>query len=227
MISKLPRWVEYGAFLLAALAGSVNAIGLLDFQHQAISHLSGTVTLLGSNLIQDTSSLPDYKQSLHLILIITSFMAGAALSGFYIESTALKLGRRYSFALCIEGSLLLLALFALAQGSITGQYFASAACGLQNAMLTTFSNAIIRTTHVTGVITDLGIMIGEWLKGKMFDKRKAKLLIAIVTGFLFGGATGTCLFIKYQIYAFLFPATCSFVLALLYSLYLYRNHRSA
>jgi len=36
MISKLPRWVEYGALLLAGLAGSVNAIGLLGFQHQAI-----------------------------------------------------------------------------------------------------------------------------------------------------------------------------------------------
>lgn len=49
MISKLPRWVEYGALLLAGLAGSVNAIGLLGFQHQAISHISGTMSLLGSS----------------------------------------------------------------------------------------------------------------------------------------------------------------------------------
>ena len=51
MISKLPRWVEYGALLLAGLAGSVNAIGLLGFQHQAISHISGTMSLLGSSLL--------------------------------------------------------------------------------------------------------------------------------------------------------------------------------
>lgn len=97
MISKLPRWVEYGALLLAGLAGSVNAIGLLGFQHQAISHISGTMSLLGSSLLTPTSA------SLHLLLIIMSFMLGAAFSGFFIENQALKLGRRYGVALCIEG----------------------------------------------------------------------------------------------------------------------------
>lgn len=95
MISKLPRWVEYGAFLLAALAGTVNAIGLLGFQHQSISHLSGTITLLGTGL--ETFN----DQSLHLLMIVVSFMMGATLSGVFIESTALKLGRRYGVALCI------------------------------------------------------------------------------------------------------------------------------
>ncbi|MDY6889953.1 MAG: DUF1275 domain-containing protein, partial [Pseudomonadota bacterium] len=47
MLTKLPKWVEYGAFTLAFIAGIVNAIGLLGFEHQAISHLSGSVTLLG------------------------------------------------------------------------------------------------------------------------------------------------------------------------------------
>jgi len=193
MISKLPRWVEYGALLLAGLAGSVNAIGLLGFQHQAISHISGTVSLLGSSLLTPTSA------SLHLLLVIMSFMLGAAFSGsgFFIENQALKLGRRYGVALCIEGGLLFLALWALLQGYTSGQYFASAACGLQNAMITTYSGAIIRTTHMSGIITDLGIMIGARLKGPPFDRRKAKLLMFIVVGFLFGGLTGAYLFQRY------------------------------
>ncbi|SBT14048.1 YoaK family protein [Vibrio celticus] len=214
MISMLPRWVEYGALLLAALAGSVNAIGLLGFQHQAISHISGTMSLLGSSLLTPTSA------SVHLLLVIMSFMLGAAFSGFFIENQALKLGRRYGVALCIEGGLLFLALWTLLQGYTSGQYFASAACGLQNAMITTYSGAIIRTTHMSGIITDLGIMIGARLKGMPFDRRKAKLLMFIVVGFLFGGLIGACLFQRFEILALAFPASFAFIIAFSYWLYL-------
>ena len=217
MISKLPRWIEYGALLLAGLAGSVNAIGLLGFQHQAISHLSGTLSLLGSSLL--TPSLISW----HLLLIVVSFMLGAAFSGFFIENQALKLGRRYGVALCIEGTLLFIALWALLNGYAYGQYFASAACGLQNAMITTYSGAIIRTTHMSGIITDLGIMIGARLKGTPFDRRKAKLLLFIVVGFLSGGLVGACLFQKFEITALAFPASFAFVIAFVYWLYLYRQ----
>jgi uncharacterized membrane protein YoaK (UPF0700 family) len=44
-------------------------------------------------------------------------------------------------------------------------FWASAACGLQNAMVSTYSGAIIRTTHITGTVTDLGAMIGQYLRG--------------------------------------------------------------
>lgn len=55
MITKLPKWVEYGAFVLALSAGIVNGIGLLGFEHQAISHLSGTATLIGTDLVNEQS----------------------------------------------------------------------------------------------------------------------------------------------------------------------------
>ncbi|HFQ5291653.1 TPA: YoaK family protein [Vibrio vulnificus] len=215
MISRLPRWVEFGAFLLALLAGCVNAIGLMGFQHQAISHLSGTVTLLGSSFLNGSSS------TIHLMLIVASFLIGSAFSGFFIESTALKLGRRYGVALCIEGFLLLMSLSFLINGNIYGQYLASAACGLQNAMITTFSGAVIRTTHMTGIITDLGIMIGESLRGQKFDKRKAKLFIFIFLGFLFGGSAGAFAFMHLNLYALAFPATFAVIIAISYWTLLY------
>ncbi len=216
MISKLPRWVEYGAFLLALLAGCVNAVGLLGFQHQAVSHISGTVTLLGNSLLTGIDS------SIHLFLIVFSFLIGAAFSGFFIESSALKLGRRYGVALCIEASLLLLSLGFLVQGNVYGQYLVSAACGLQNAMITTFSGAIIRTTHMTGIITDLGIMIGESLRGRRFDRRKAKLFLFIFGGFLLGGVGGAALFSVYGLHTLIFPALLAFGIALIYWAYLYK-----
>ncbi len=220
MISKLPRWVEYGAFLLALLAGCVNAVGLLGFQHQAITHLSGTVTLLGNSFVTGVDS------SIHLFLIVFSFLIGAAFSGFFMEGSVLKLGRRYGVALCIEGCLLLFSLGFLVQGNVYGQYLASAACGLQNAMITTFSGAVIRTTHMTGIITDLGIMIGESLRGRQFDRRKAKLFIFIFCGFLLGGVAGAALFTVYGLHTLIFPAILAFVTALIYWAYLYQlNHK--
>jgi len=44
LISQLPKWVEVGAFILALVAGFVNAIGLLSFEHQSVSHLSSYPT---------------------------------------------------------------------------------------------------------------------------------------------------------------------------------------
>lgn len=214
MISKLPRWVESGAFLLALLAGTVNAVGLLGFSHQAVSHISGTVTLLGTSL----ASLD--QQAIHLLFILLSFLLGSIISGVFIESTALKLGRRYGVALCLESILLLIAFWLLKHDNQMGQYFASAACGLQNAMLTTFSGAIVRTTHMTGIITDLGLMIGAKLRGQQFDYRKAKLFIFIFIGFLSGGLVGAHLYSLFQIGALLCPVLLSALLAVTYWVFL-------
>ncbi len=220
MISRLPKWVEYGAFLLALLAGVVNAIGLLGFQHQAVSHISGTVTLLG------TSIEAFDQQTFHLFMVLLSFLLGATLSGLFIESTALRLGRRYGVALCIESAMLFIAYLMLKEDHITGQYFASAACGLQNAMITTFSGAVVRTTHMTGIITDLGIMIGARLRGERFDYRKAKLFLFIFTGFLLGGVTGAKLFNIYALSSLLAPIGLALTLALSYWCYLWVKRSS-
>lgn len=217
MISKLPRWVEYGAFLLALLAGIVNAIGLLGFQHQAVSHISGTVTLLG------TSIEAFDQQTGHLLLILLSFLVGAVLSGIFIESTALKLGRRYGVALCFESLLLFGAYLLLRENITAGQYLASAACGLQNAMITTFSGAVVRTTHMTGIITDLGIMIGAKLRGESFDYRKASLFMFIFCGFLSGGIVGAKLFASYAIGALAVPIILALCLAIAYWVFI-SNH---
>ncbi|ELU51065.1 hypothetical protein B878_14890 [Vibrio campbellii CAIM 519 = NBRC 15631 = ATCC 25920] len=163
--------------------------------------------------------------TIHLLFIAFSFLIGSAFSGFFIESSALKLGRRYGVALCIEGSLLLLSLGFLVQGNVYGQYLASAACGLQNSMITTFSGAVVRTTHMTGIITDLGIMIGESLRGRQFDRRKAKLFIFIFFGFLLGGTVGAGLFNVFELYALAFPALLAFVIAIAYWGYLYLQSR--
>ncbi|MEM5496099.1 YoaK family protein [Paraglaciecola mesophila] len=214
MISRLPRWVEYGAFILAMIAGTVNAVGLLGFTHQAISHLSGTATLIGASL-----SHVSLKESFHLFAILLSFMLGAAFSGFFLRNRTLKLSRHYDFLLFTEGCLLLLSIWLLRENYAAGHYTASAACGLQNALATTYSGAIIRTTHMTGIFTDLGIMLGERLRQKSFDKRKMILFLLLISGFISGGVIGTSLFTYFGFNALLVPASLCFVLALSYRVY--------
>lgn len=94
MISRLPGWVEYGALVLAFIAGSVNALGLMGFEHQAVSHMSGITTQLGTEFLT-----PDFPVMLHLLAIVTSFVLGATISGLILHGTTLKLSGRYGIAL--------------------------------------------------------------------------------------------------------------------------------
>lgn len=214
VISKLPRWVEYGAFVLAFVAGFINSIGLLSFNHQSISHLSGTATLLGSGSINSS-----FADTVHLALILLSFLFGSVISGYFLKSGSLKLGSNYSRLLTLEAIFIFASIYFLSKGWLLGHYLASAACGLQNALVTTYSGAVIRTTHVTGIFTDLGLMLGSRLRGEAFDKRKAVLFLLIIIGFILGGVFGAYLFSVLKFNALLIPAAICLLLALSYSIY--------
>lgn len=218
MISKLPKWIEVGAFVLALIAGFVNAIGLLSFEHQSVSHVSGTATFLGTSLANGS-----LQQVFHLLGILLSFLIGSALAGFLLHGATLKLGKHYDTALFIEAILLLGALTSLLNESFLGHFLASTACGLQNALATKYSGAVVRTTHVTGIFTDLGIMIGAVLRGEPLDTRKAKLFSLIILGFVIGGTVGTISYAEYHFYALLFPVTVCLICAVVYRVYC-RNH---
>jgi uncharacterized membrane protein YoaK (UPF0700 family) len=214
VFTKLPRWVEVGSFWLASIAGAVNAIGLLGFKHQGVSHLTGTATLLGQSLVN-----LDSAESTHLFLVVVSFVLGAALSGAIIDNAVLRLGHRYGITLLLEATLLLLAMFSLARGSTVGHFLASAACGLQNGMVSTYSGAVIRTTHVSGIFTDLGTMLGARLRGHPIDKRKARLFLLLVAGFIIGGSVGTYSYQHLEFVALAIPAGAAITLAIVYWVY--------
>ena len=219
VISKLPKWIEYGAFVLAFVAGCINAIGLLGFEHQSVSHVSGTATLVGTSILNGSA-----ENILHLVGILVSFFLGASLSGFMLHGNALKLGKHYDTALVIEALLIFLALLLLTKSSFYGHFAASAACGLQNALATTYSGAIIRTTHLSGIFTDLGLMLGGAFRGESFDKRKAILFLLIITGFIFGGTCGAYLFSAYKFNALLAPGVICLGIAIAYRIYSKQEH---
>ena len=101
----------------------------------------------------------------------------------------LKRGRHYGVGLLVEAVLLSVAWGCFTFGAAGGDVAASAAAGLQNGLLTTWSGAILRTTHVTGVVTDIGVGLGYLLRGQGAARRFV-LQIGIVGGFFFGGVLG-------------------------------------
>ncbi len=221
MISKLPRWVWAGAWALAFVAGIVNIVGLLGFEHQAVTHLTGTTSMLAAAL----ASL-DGAAALHFALIIGSFLAGTVLSGFLIQDSVLQLGRRYGWALLLESVLLCVAVLLLQRKSILGIYSASCACGLQNAMVSTYSGAVVRTTHLSGMFTDLGIFLGHSLRGLPVDMRRMRLCFLIISGFLCGGIAGAAAFHHFSYAALFIPAALTAITSLAYGIYHVRHRGS-
>jgi uncharacterized membrane protein YoaK (UPF0700 family) len=197
-----PIWITLGAVTLACCAGSVNAVGFLGLQHQALTHMSGTVTNLGMELARG-----DRQLAQHALLVIVCFFSGCVLSGVIIRHSTLKAGRRYGVALTLESALLFTAAYLFRHQAITGDYLAAMACGLQNAMATTYSGAVIRTTHVTGIVTDLGIAVGLLARREPVDWRRMRLYVVLLSGFFLGSTLGAAGFIKFGYDTILFPAT--------------------
>ena len=213
MISKLPRWIWAGAWALALVAGMVNVVGLLGFEHQAVTHLTGTTSLLAAVL-----GARDLTAALHLAAMIGSFLAGTVLSGLIVQDSVLQLDRRYGAALGLESLLLCGAVPLLERHSIWGMYCASCACGLQNAMVSTYSGAVVRTTHLSGMFTDLGIFLGHALRGLPVDARRLRLCTLIISGFLAGGVAGAVAFHRLGYPALFIPGGLVAAAALAYGI---------
>ena len=98
----------------------------------------------------------------------------------------------------VESIALFIAVFVpLAGGFQLSCFFASFAAGLQNGLVSTFSSAIIRTTHVTGLLTDIGVLVGQGLHFYVLNGPrqkglwKLKIFLPLYFGFLAGAILGT------------------------------------
>ncbi|WP_164074995.1 YoaK family protein [Stenotrophomonas maltophilia] len=211
---RLPTWVWIGAVALSSVAGMVNVVGFLGFEHQAVSHMTGSTSQLGMAIAQG-----DWRAVGHLWGLLVAFSLGAMLSGLLIQDSALQLGRRYGVALAIESALLLVAIPLFEQQQIWGALAAAMACGPQNAMATTFSGAVVRTTHLSGMFTDLGIGLGHLLRGLPLQMRRLTLSGLIISGFLGGGIVGAWLFMHFRYDALLAPALLTGLTGIVYVMY--------
>lgn len=200
-MKALPRWVWIGAITLSAVAGMINVVGWLGFTHQVVSHATGTTSLLGAALARG-----DWTQTGFLWGLLIAFSAGATISGLLIQDSYLQLGRRYGVALLLEAALLVTAARLFEHHLAWASWLMAMACGLQNALATTYSGAAVRTTHLTGMFTDLGIGLGHLLRGLPLQTRRMWLCGLIISGFLAGSVAGSWLFALLRYRALYVPA---------------------
>ena len=221
MLTKpVPAWILVSGTLLAACAGCINAAGLIGLHHQALSHMSGTAAIFGTELARG-----DLGAALHAALVLSFFFFGCVLSGILVRNEALQLGRRYGVALIGESVLLFIAAHLLVNGQGAGDFLAAMACGLQNALATSYSGAVIRTTHITGIITDLGLAAGAALRRDRVDARRTGLYVLLALGFIGGSILGGLGYLAFGFNVLLFPAVLTGATGLAYTAYRVRASR--
>ncbi|KJV08875.1 hypothetical protein VZ95_14955 [Elstera litoralis] len=190
---------------LAGLAGIINAAGFHAIGHFS-SHLSGTVAVLSEELAG-----ADWGLALLAVWVTVCFIAGAAATAVLMTwQRERHLRGRYARCLIVE-ALLLAGIAAVdqfiaprTQGLISLRVLLlwgglSFLMGFQNAIVTQISHARIRTTHVTGMITDIGVALGQrvahwrhpdWHLPSGFARSPVRMHIMTVSAFIGGGILG-------------------------------------
>lgn len=176
--------VLLGGLALAAAAGYINTVVVL-LGTLPVTHLTGTVTRLSVDLGHG-----DRADALFVAGLAAAFVLGAAVSGLIIGSSTLRLGRRYGVAVMVEAVLIAAAAVVIRDALILGAMLAATAAGLQNAMASSYRNLIVRTTHVTGLLTDLGFMAGQLLGGHKIALWRFALIGSLLIAFTAGGVAG-------------------------------------
>jgi uncharacterized membrane protein YoaK (UPF0700 family) len=239
--SRSPRSNAKLAGYLAFNAGFVNSGGFILIG-SFTSHVTGSVGRLSNDL-----ATGDAPAALSAAFLVIAFFCGAVASSLILDGgAAIAPGRAYSAALLVEAALLLafmifagLNLTAGARALDAEASLLSAAMGMQNALVTRVSGAVVRTTHLTGVVTDLGIETARWFWWRRAaagtpnsskterpankpSPERVGLLLTIVAAFAAGAATGATLTLRMSRWSMIVPV----IATLLASVLAYRSAKS-
>lgn len=208
---SLPFWIQIGTFMLALNAGMINVLGLLTVLHQSVAHMTGNVSLLAQAVLQ-----LNLNQIFYLSCVIICYVIGSFYSGWILGCSHFQLGRRYGIPLSLVALCIFLCWLFLPYFPRYALLWACVAMGIQNAMVSHYKGTIIRTTHLSGVLTDLGLALGYFLRGLSVEKRRIILHLLILIGFFLGGLIATILYPSLKLQAFLIPAFLSLSLSITY-----------
>ena len=185
------------AGLLSSMAGALNAVGFL-IAGSFTANMTGNISAFADHLAGGAILI-----SLSFIGLVAAFIGGASMAAL-----AIQIGERrhirsiYALAIAAEAVILLLLGMALALSSAnTHEIFLvvvlSFVMGLQNAVTTMISRARVRTTHVSGMATDIGIELAALFGNNGSQKdtvRKVRLHSLTLACFAIGGVFGALLF---------------------------------
>jgi len=153
------------AISLSWIGGYTNVVALLGLG-TVVSHMTGATTLMGKGLATRNAG-----QCVLFGTLLLMFLAGAALSAVMTEF-AKRHGWRSKYVLPVVAEAALLSIigiylvrYPVPEGTIAYGMagLAALAMGIQNATVTKISDAEVRTTHLTGIFTDLGLETVQYL----------------------------------------------------------------
>lgn len=189
------------ASILSAVAGIVNITGVLGLK-TLTTNVTGHFAFFSEEFF-----LKNYGMAFIYLIYIFSFLCGAFVSNTVMELVSkFRPHTSYVLPIAIEISVLTFVacsdILRISNLTFAPMYLSCAllfAMGLQNALVTTVSQSVVRTTHLTGLFTDLGIELSQLLfcKGGVERKRLNKSLLlkaAIIGCFFSGGMIGSLAF---------------------------------
>ena len=191
------------ASVLSFVAGIVNVTGFLAFK-QLATNVTGHFALF----ITDVADFKFWKGTIYFLYIF-SFLFGSFSSSFLIEK--FRANRKLNvFVLPTLIECFILMSIALISNVVDIDYPNLIVClllfamGMQNSFVTKISNAIVRTTHLTGLFTDLGIELSQLFFPKTHPNREKikatiKLRIFIICFFFLGGIIGGYLYSRFDL----------------------------
>ncbi len=207
------------ASLLSFVAGIVNVAGFL-----AVAKLTTNVTGHFAFFVDEIFKLNFWNGFVYFLYIFFFFL-GSFVSSYLVELISQKNANYvYIIPTSIE-SLILLLIAVFGKTLIPDNPNLIACCllfamGLQNSLVTRISNATVRTTHLTGLFTDLGIELSQLFFYKEKEERKklfssVKLRLTIISFFFIGGIIGGIFYSKIGLLVLLI-GTMSLILGIIY-----------
>lgn len=206
------------AALLSTVAGIVNIVGLLSF-YTLTTNVTGHFAYFSEGLF-----LKNYALAFTSVLYVLFFFIGAFLANMTMELTSQNKSH-FSYMLPISLEIICLAVVAFSDLFLPTTLLPFGcilllAMGMQNALVTKISGSVVRTTHLTGLFTDMGIELSQMLFYKKDSersrlKRNILLKLIIISGFFIGGVIGALLHREYHLRTLLVPVGV-LVLALYY-----------
>jgi len=197
------------ASLLGTTAGFVNAAGFLAFA-VLTTNVTGHAALFAERI-----ALEDWETARVVALWMFLFLAGAFISGLIVS----RIGRNQQYSYVIPIVIEIMILIGVAAGGykydhslVSKEIFAGSllfAMGMQNSLVSMVSGSVVRTTHLTGTFTDLGIELAQIIQKSDSDrpalKSRIRLRATIIFFFMAGALAGAYLFRFYSFYAFFLP----------------------
>lgn len=197
------------ATLLSFVAGMVNVAGFLSVQQ-----LTTNVTGHFAFFVEEIYTLDVWRGMVYFLFIFFFFL-GSFTSGLILEFNNRK-NNPYIFVapILIEASLILTVAvfgeFLLKEQPNIIAYILLFAMGLQNSLVTLISNSVVRTTHLTGLFTDLGIEISQLFFYKADNRKKLissiELRLSIIVCFFLGGILSAISYSNFGLKILIIPA---------------------